>query len=102
MIDYSIALSKVPNQRFTTNVNGHTFEFSFRTFRGLIYANVTIDGVMYHAGAMCIPNDSLFNSEVNHVANGIFRFDCIEDEYPKYNNFDGTTCKFVYIPFLEL
>lgn len=102
MTDYSIALSKVPNQRFTTTVNGSQFEFSFRSFRGLMYANVTINGVLRQAGVRCVPNENLFKSTVNLAADGIFRFDCLDDSYPSYTGFDGTTCRFVYVPFSEM
>lgn len=102
MTDYSIALSKVPNQTFTTNINGSSFEFSFRSFRGLMYANVTIDGVLRQAGVRCVPNANLFKSAVNIAAGGIFRFNCLDDSYPSYTGFDGTTCRFVYVPFSEV
>lgn len=102
MINYASALSKVPNQTFTTNVNGATFAFSFRSFRGLMYANVTIDGVLHQAGVRCVPNQSLFKGGVNNIAGGIFKFVCADDSYPSYRNFDGVTCVFTYIPHNEV
>lgn len=101
MTDYSIVLSKVPNQSFSTTVNGHLFEFEFRTFRSIMYANVSIDGLLVQAGARCIPDTSLFGGEVNALASGVFMFLCIDGNYPSFEDFDGTTCRFVYIPRME-
>lgn len=102
MIDYSNAFAKVPNQKFNTNINGHTFEFEFRTFRGIMYANVLIDSTLVDAGVRCMPNQSLFPGKVNYLAGGIFQFKCLDGAYPSYEGFDGTTCRFVYIPNSEL
>lgn len=101
MIDYSIALSKVPNQSFTTSVNGHLFEFTFRTFRGIMYANATVDGALVQAGARCVTDESVFNGTVNALADGTFSFICADGQYPSYEGFDGTTCRFVYVPYSE-
>ena len=39
MVEYK--LSSVPNQMFNTNINGSNFEFTFRSFRGIVYINVS-------------------------------------------------------------
>lgn len=99
MTEYT--LSKVPNQIFNTNINGTNFEFTFRTFRGIVFINVAVDKVLICSGVRAVPNKSLFPNRVNNAAGGTFQFVCINDSYPEYGNFDGITCRFVFTPFGE-
>ena len=101
MTDYSEAMSNVPNQMFNTNINGHNFEFRFRTFRGIMYADVRVDGTLMQSGAKCIPNQPLFLGTVNALADGAFMFICMDELYPSYELLDGTTCRFIYTPSSE-
>lgn len=98
MTDYSIALSQVPNQSFQTSLNGHAFEFVFRTFRGLIYASAYADGELVQAGAKCVPDESVFSGAVNALAGGIMVFKCSDDNYPEYADFNGMSCRLLYVP----
>lgn len=91
-------LLKVPNQRFNTNIGDNNFEFDFHTFRGVIYANVRINGEIADVNAVCTPNASLFNSVVNDAADGVFKFVSGTEDYPSYENFDGATCIFAFFP----
>ena len=97
MITYN--LSRTPNQKFNTSINGHSFSFSIRTFRNMPYISVSIDGVQFQSGMKCIPNESLFGWTVNDIAGGEFRFIVIGDKYPSYEDFGGQSCVFAYIPF---
>lgn len=101
MIDYSIALSKVPNQSFQTTLNGNAFEFAFRTFRGLIYASAYANGDLVQAGARCVPDTPIFNADVDRLAGGVMLFKCADGAYPEYTDFDGSTCRLLYVPFGE-
>ena len=101
MIDFSIALSQVPNQTFQTSLNGHAFEFAFRTFRRLIYASAYADGELVQAGARCVPDTSVFSGAVNDLAGGIMAFKCANGDYPRYEDFDGITCRLLYVPYGE-
>lgn len=101
MTDFSGAMSKVPNQTFNTNINGRSFSFRFRTFRGIMYASVSIDNSIVESGVVCVSNQGLFSSDIDRAAGGKFMFMCMEDLYPSYELLDGTTCKFVYVPSSE-
>lgn len=94
-------LSQVPNQVFNTNINGNNFEFTLRSFRGIVYINVSIGGQLVCSGVRATPNMSLFPNRVNNAAGGVFKFICVDDSYPQHEDFDGITCRFVFVPFGE-
>ena len=95
----SFRLVKTPNQKFSTNINNHVFEFSFRTFRGVTYVTVAIDGTTMECSVKAIPNTSLFTSPTNKIAGGEFEFICSSDDYPHYEKFNGIDVIFAFIPF---
>jgi len=99
MVEYK--LSSVPNQMFNTNINGSNFEFTFRSFRGIVYINVSVDGNLVCSGVRAVPNTNLFPNKVNSAAGGTFQFQCLDDSYPQYDKFDGITCRFIFTPFGE-
>ena len=102
MTYYTYNLIKSPNITFNTNIGNSNFEFTFRTFRGIIYISVYIDGELVCSGIKAVPNKSLFPSEVNNSAGGIFAFLCNYDGYPTYEMFDGFKCVFAFCPYGEL
>ena len=81
MVEYK--LSSVPNQMFNTNINGSNFEFTFRSFRGIVYINVSVDGNLVCSGVRAVPNTNLFPNKVNIAAGGTFQFHCLDDSYTK-------------------
>lgn len=99
---YTYQLIKAPNLMFNTNIGDNNFEFSFRTFRGIIYVSVRINGELKCSGIKAIPNKSLFGSVVNNAAGGIFAFLCNYDGYPTHEMFDGYRCVFAFCPYSEL
>lgn len=94
---YAFEMTTNVNQRFDTNIGDDNFEFEFRTFRGVMYANVKINGEIADVNVVCIPNKSLFNSKVNARANGIFMFESVNSDYVKASDFNGITTNFVFV-----
>lgn len=90
-------LAKLPNQKFDTTIGDNNFEFRLRTFRSIIYLDVSINGELIQAGVRGVGNQSLFNVEVNRAAGGVFMFECLSDDMPNYNDFDGVTCRFCLV-----
>jgi hypothetical protein len=97
MKKYYYELPKIPNQQFNTNIGENNFEFRFRSFRNLTFIDLYINGELREAGVKALPNTHLFSAEVNRIARGKFRFECATNNYPYYTDFDGVTCRFVYI-----
>lgn len=99
MLTYELV--RFPNQRFDTNVGSRNFDFTLRTFRGIIYVTLRIDGELTAAGIRATPNASLFSEPVNRIAGGEFRFVCQTEDYPSHEDFDGVRCVFAFIPEAE-
>lgn len=100
MIKYD--LLKTANQKFNTNIGENNFEFDFHTFRGIIYINVRLNGDLACVNTVARQNVSLFNGIVNRAARGVFMFKSLVEDYPSFEQFDGVTCNFVFIPDEEL
>lgn len=83
-------LSSVPNQMFTTTLNGVGVEFYIRSFRGLLYCSVSLsDGTIFN-GARAITGKSIFPASINRKLGGRLLFTGDESEYPDYTEFaDG-------------
>lgn len=94
---YKYELTKTANQMFNTNIGSNNFEFRFRTFRGLTYVNLRINGEIASASIKALPNVSIFNDAINNIAGGKFMFECQADDYPHFEMFDGISCRFVFI-----
>lgn len=92
MTKYLFDLVKFPNQTFSTTVNGNSLEISLRTFRRIIYANITVNGALVEAGRRCLANEMIFSKSVAQTIGGNFRFICETDDYPNYQDFDGKKC----------
>lgn len=94
---YEYELIKTANQMFNTNIGENNFEFRFRTFRGITYVDLKINGERASASVRALPNASIFNDTINNIAGGKFMFECQTDDYPHFENFDGIACRFVFI-----
>lgn len=96
---YTIELVKVPNQEFSINVEGNVFSIRLRTFRGITFASVSMNGELLTGGVKCMPNSSIFGGNVNTKLKGTLSFKCLTDNFPHYENFDGISCVLTYTPF---
>lgn len=94
---YEFELIKTANQMFNTNIGENNFEFRFRTFRGLTYVDLKINGSQVAASTMALPNRSIFSDDIRRIAGGVFMFECQTDDYPNFEDFDGIKCRFVFI-----
>ena len=87
-------LVNFPNQRFSTLSNGYSVEFTFRTFRGIVYASMYIDNELACAGRPCLPNERIFPKQVERRIGASAYFACDTDEYPSYEAFNTPGCVF--------
>jgi len=100
MIKYS--LLNVPNQQFAVSVNGHNAMFRFRTFRGIIYVDVTVDDTLKCRSIKAVPNTALLPNDVRVLLGGQFLFSCSEDDYPNYQLMNKPECTFIYVTTEEM
>ena len=87
-------LVNFPNQRFSTLSNGYSVEFTFRTFRGIVYASIYIDNDLVCAGRPCLPNRRIFPKPVETLIGASAYFACETDDYPSYEQFNTPACVF--------
>lgn len=89
-------LLNAANQRFGTTVNGHDFQFRLRTFRDVLYVDVTADGEITLGSVKALPNVGILSDELRRIADGDFGFICQYGDYPSYDLFNTSACVFVY------
>ena len=89
------SLVRYPNQKFNTTCAGNSVAVSLRTFRGIVYANVSVNGELVCAGRPCLPNEPIFPRPVEVAIGGSFRFVCDGDEYPAWEKFGTEACYLV-------
>lgn len=87
-------LANFPNQRFSTLSNGYSVEFTFRTFRGVVYACMYVDEELVSAGRPCLPNDRIFPESAERLIGASAYFSCENNEYPSYEFFGTPGCVF--------
>ena len=88
-------LVNYPNQIFSTTTAGNSVEITLRTFKGVIYANVSVNGVLMCAGARCLANKKVFPASVENAMGAIMYFECSTDELPNYLQFNTPQCMLV-------
>lgn len=92
-----IQLDKIPNQSFTFNGGGVTFEITLRTYpAGFTTATISADGKQLCQNLKCFANQVILPYEWQSK-NGNFAFKTQNGNYPYYLDY-GDTC-FLY--FLE-
>lgn len=88
-------LVNYPNQIFSTTTAGNSVEITLRTFRGVIYANVSVNGVLMCAGARCLANKKVFPCRVENAMGATVYFECMTDALPSYLQFNTPQCVLV-------
>lgn len=91
----SFELVNYPNQVFSTTAAGNSLEITLRTFRGVLYANVTINGVLQCAGARCLANRKVFPGRVETLMGASMYFSCMTDDLPSYQQFNTPQCELI-------
>lgn len=89
-----------PNQRVSITQGTHIYEFRLRTFNGMLYADVSVDGVEKAKGVRCVPYGFVIPFPCMEVA-GNFVFSSSEKHYPNYKDF-GSTCHLYYLTAEEV
>lgn len=94
--------NKAPNQRFSTVVDGFHFDIELHTAFDMLFATVSIDGVVIKTSVRCVPYGWLIPYAAYAPEGcGNFRFETRDDEYPAYKDFN-TSCRLVYMSKAEI
>ena len=86
---------RFPNQTFSTSSGGNAIEFSFRTYKKIMYANVSVNGKLVCAGRPCLPNNRIFPKPIEILMGASAMFVCENDDYPAYTLLGTPSCVFV-------
>lgn len=95
-----IPLEPIPNQSFSTTVEGITYKITLRTAQNATLASIESAGRTLITNALCVPGGNILPYPA-YRKGGNFRFVCQDNQYPYYENF-GKTCFLAYIPKAEL
>jgi len=104
VIMLQFSLRQVPNQKFSTVQDGVPYQFDLHYFRGVLYCSVKTDTLELKNGLRVVNNGWLipyasWNIGQKNVGN--FRFECLDDSYPSFENF-GTSCFLRYYSYDEI
>lgn len=95
-----INLDSIPNQSFSTYIDGVPYSITLRTAQGATLVTIESGGEALITNALCVPGENLLSYN-SRRKKGNFRFVCQNDEYPYYENF-GKNCFLTYVPEEEL
>lgn len=93
---YEVKIRQTANQNFNTSINKHGFNFNLRSFRGLLYATVDVDGVNVVAGFRVVHNAEILPASIARAVGGNFRFITQDGSYPTYKDLDGVACRLLF------
>ena len=92
---YTINPTATANQEFNTFIGGVEYGFRLHLFRGMLYADVSVDGTVIARSVRCIDREWLFPVHPKGMA-GNFRFESDRSGvYPDYEKF-GDSCRIVF------
>lgn len=91
MIRYE--LNSEPNQYLEIPVDGHRYSLTLRTFNGMLFADIAVDGTDVAKSVRCVPYGFIVPEFA--MVEGNFLFSAKEDSYPSWEDFD-TTCFLYY------
>lgn len=84
-----VNIQNIPNQMFSTVLNGEVYRIMLKTIQGLTYMSVWINDDVIFYNQLCVPNS--FVNPYNYVSQGgKFYFLCDDQEYPNYTEFNNT------------
>ncbi len=90
-----VSIQNIPNQMFSTVLNGRVYRIALRTIQGMTYMSVWLDNEIVFYNQLCVPNS--FVNPYNYVSSGgKFYFECDNEEYPNYTQF-GNTQKLLFL-----
>ena len=95
-----INLDPIPNQSFSTYIDGVPYSITLRTAQGATLATIASNGETLATNTLCVPNGNILPYNARRKG-GNFRFICQDDKYPYYEDF-GKTCFLAYVPEEEL
>jgi hypothetical protein len=85
----TVNIQNIPNQMFSTVLNGDVYRIALRTIQGNTYMSVWLNDDILFYNQICTPNG--FVNPYNYVSNGgKFFFRCSDEEYPNYAKFNKT------------
>lgn len=81
-----ITLQSIPNQSFSINADGYTYDVTIKDIGTYMIADISIDGAIIISGARCMPFRFLI--PYPYLAKGNFVFITDNEEYPRWENFN--------------
>jgi len=97
----TIDIAKNPNQQIGTTIDGVNYTLSFRTTaRGMLLADISVDGVLLISGVRCAAN-ALLIPYPHMTYGGNFFWLCTDAEYPDYTKF-GDSHFLLYLTDAEI
>ena len=66
-----------------------SYKIHLYSFRGLMFADVEINGNPVCYGVRCVPNSNLI-PQAYLTQGGNFRFNCVDGDYPYFTKFNQT------------
>lgn len=92
---YKIDLTTIPNQIFTVMLEGVEYKIQLRTIQNQTYMSCWANNELLFYSQLCTPNN--YVNPYNYVSiNGKFYFECLDNEYPYFENFNTTQNLYFY------
>lgn len=82
-------LNAYANQEFTTTIGENLYRVRLISFNGFTLADIWKNGTSIVRGAKCLPNKPIIPYPYMD-SDGFFQFDCFNNDYPTYKQFDRT------------
>jgi hypothetical protein len=91
-----IEMTKDYNVEFRTALNRHSVSFQINSFRGLMYATVSVDGEVIVAGEKVVRGVSLLPARYKPILGGVLYFGGNGVGYPDAESMDNVTSTLIY------
>lgn len=93
-------LNPIANQRIQVTVEQNTYEFRFRTFNSMVFADIDINGLAVARSVRCLPFSLIIPYRFMEEM-GNFYFTTSDNKYPSHEDYSGG-CQLVYLSHDEL
>lgn len=97
-----VVLSNTANQQVRFSNGDSEYTIRLRQFRGILYADVSVEGELVVAGVRCVVGKWLIPYEAMNETAGNFRFDSETEDYPGRAFFETGECVLRYYDAEEI
>lgn len=85
----------VPNQSFYTLYNDHKIDIRLHTYKGLMYASISIDDELVRSGVKCFDKVNLLGNSLAQKLKCRIYFETLYNAVPNYKNINGVDCNLI-------